>query len=46
MEFLLPEIFQHEDPLSDFFDTAIDHLGRCLAEGFAWQGQESFYRDG
>jgi maltooligosyltrehalose trehalohydrolase len=28
----------------DFSDTAIDHLGRCLSEGFAWQGQRSPYR--
>lgn len=28
----------------DFSDTAIDHLGHCLSEGFAWQGQRSPYR--
>ncbi|MFT5701241.1 MAG: maltooligosyltrehalose trehalohydrolase [Desulforhopalus sp.] len=28
----------------DFFDTPIDHLGRCLSEGFSWQGQSSPYR--
>jgi maltooligosyltrehalose trehalohydrolase len=37
---------EREGYYGDFFDTAIDHLGRCLAEGFAWQGQESAYRDG
>ncbi|MHB8236313.1 MAG: DUF3459 domain-containing protein, partial [Acidithiobacillus ferrivorans] len=28
----------------DFADQPTDHLGRCLAEGFAWQGQASVYR--
>ena len=35
---------EREGYYRDFFDTAIDHLGRCLSEGFAWQGQESPYR--
>lgn len=29
----------------DFSDQPTNHLGRCLAEGFAWQGQPSVYRD-
>ncbi|HUW97779.1 MAG TPA: malto-oligosyltrehalose trehalohydrolase [Acidiferrobacter sp.] len=28
----------------DFAGQPIDYLGRCLAEGFAWQGQPSVYR--
>lgn len=30
----------------DYADTPIRHLGRCLAEGFAYQGENSTYRDG
>ncbi len=26
--------------------SAIEHLGRCLAEGFAYQGEKSAFRDG
>ncbi len=29
---------------SDFCRRPIDHLGRCLTEGFAWQGERSPYR--
>ncbi len=29
---------------SDFADSPIDHLGRCLTEGYAWQGEKSPYR--
>ncbi len=29
---------------SDFSDRAIEHLGRCLTEGFAWQGERSPFR--
>lgn len=36
---------ESEGYYGDFFDSAIDHLGRCLAEGFAWQGEGSAYRD-
>ncbi|HKJ23901.1 MAG TPA: malto-oligosyltrehalose trehalohydrolase [Myxococcota bacterium] len=31
---------------ADFADRPLAHLGRCLAEGFAWQGEPSPYRDG
>jgi len=31
---------------SDYSDCPIDHLGRCLAEGFDYQGEASFYRNG
>jgi malto-oligosyltrehalose trehalohydrolase len=30
----------------DYSDTPMHHLGRCLTEGFAYQGQESPYRQG
>ena len=30
----------------DFKDRPIDHLVRCLSEGFAYQGEASAYRDG
>ncbi|MBF0136964.1 MAG: DUF3459 domain-containing protein [Magnetococcales bacterium] len=30
----------------DFQKTPLHHLGRSLAEGFAWQGEASPYRDG
>jgi len=30
---------------SDYADDPIRHLGRCLTEGFAWQGEPSPYRD-
>ena len=29
---------------SDYSDRPIDHLGRCLTEGFAYQGERSPYR--
>jgi len=31
---------------ADYADRPAAHLGRCLAEGFAWQGESSPYRDG
>lgn len=31
---------------SDYQDAAIDLLGRCLTEGYGWQGEESAYRGG
>ena len=31
---------------SDYADNPSQHLGRCLAEGFAYQGQPSTFRDG
>lgn len=31
---------------ADFADSPARHLGRCLAEGFAWQGEPSPYRNG
>jgi len=30
----------------DYSDQPIHHLGRCLTEGFAYQGEESVYRQG
>ncbi len=30
---------------SDYADDPLRHLGRCLAEGFAYQGEKSRYRD-
>ena len=30
---------------ADYADRPIHHLGRCLAEGFAYQGEASLYRD-
>lgn len=31
---------------SDYADTPLSKLGRCLAEGFAYQGEASDYREG
>jgi maltooligosyltrehalose trehalohydrolase len=31
---------------SDYSDSPLDQLGRCLVEGFAFQGEESGYRKG
>ena len=31
---------------ADYADKPIHHLGRCLVEGFAYQGEVSFYRQG
>jgi maltooligosyltrehalose trehalohydrolase len=31
---------------ADYADCPIAHLGRCLAEGFSYQGQSSGFRDG
>jgi maltooligosyltrehalose trehalohydrolase len=31
---------------ADYADGPLQHLGRCLAEGFAYQGERSHYRDG
>jgi maltooligosyltrehalose trehalohydrolase len=31
---------------SDYADRAVDQLGRCLVEGFAYQGEQSPFRDG
>ena len=31
---------------SDYADNPAEHLGRCLAEGFSYQGQPSQYRKG
>ena len=30
---------------SDYQDAAIDLLGRCLVEGYAWQGEKSPYAE-
>lgn len=31
---------------SDYSDRPLDHLGRCLVSGFAYQGEVSLYRNG
>ena len=31
---------------ADYADAPLERLGRCLAEGFAWQGEPSSYRGG
>jgi malto-oligosyltrehalose trehalohydrolase len=31
---------------ADYADTPVRHLGRCLAEGFAYQGENSEFRNG
>jgi maltooligosyltrehalose trehalohydrolase len=31
---------------SDYSERPLDHLGRCLAEGFAYQGEASLHRNG
>jgi malto-oligosyltrehalose trehalohydrolase len=31
---------------ADYADRPVDHLARCLAEGFAYQGEPSRHRDG
>ena len=31
---------------SDYADKPVRHLGRCLTQGFAYQGEPSAYRDG
>jgi len=31
---------------ADYADDPLRHLGRCLAEGFAWQGEPSAFRGG
>jgi maltooligosyltrehalose trehalohydrolase len=31
---------------SDYFDRPLDRLGRCLVDGFAYQGEPSVYRNG
>ncbi|MDW7771985.1 MAG: malto-oligosyltrehalose trehalohydrolase [Desulfobulbaceae bacterium] len=31
---------------ADYADNPINHLGRCLTEGFAYQGEPSLYRKG
>jgi maltooligosyltrehalose trehalohydrolase len=37
---------EHEGYYTDYADAPARHLGRCLAEGFAYQGDASRYRDG
>ncbi len=31
---------------SDYSQSSADHLGRCLVQGFAYQGEESIFRNG
>lgn len=37
---------EREGYYADYADAPLRHLGRCLAEGFAYQGDPSRYRDG
>ncbi|PLX50007.1 MAG: malto-oligosyltrehalose trehalohydrolase [Desulfobulbaceae bacterium] len=37
---------ENEGYYVDYSDHSIHHLGRCLTEGFAYQGEKSIYRDG
>jgi maltooligosyltrehalose trehalohydrolase len=37
---------EHDGYYRDYADAPREHLGRCLAEGFAYQGQPSAYREG
>jgi len=37
---------EHGGYYADYADTPLRHLGRCLAEGFAYQGEASTYRGG
>jgi len=37
---------EHSGYYADYADTPRRHLGRCLAEGFAYQGEASAYRGG
>ncbi|MFO1154060.1 MAG: malto-oligosyltrehalose trehalohydrolase [Rhodospirillales bacterium] len=37
---------EHDGYYSDYADRPVAHLGRCLAEGFAYQGDASPFRDG
>ncbi len=37
---------EHDGYYSDYADRPLDRLGRCLAEGFAYQGERSPFRNG
>jgi len=37
---------EHSGYYVDYADAPIRHLGRCLTEGFSYQGEPSIYRDG
>jgi maltooligosyltrehalose trehalohydrolase len=37
---------EHDGYYSDYADRPLDRLGRCLVEGFAYQGERSPYRNG
>lgn len=37
---------EHDGYYADYADEPIRHLGRCLTEGFAYQGEISAYRQG
>ena len=37
---------EHEGYYEDYADRPVAHLGRALAEGFAWQGESSPHRGG
>jgi maltooligosyltrehalose trehalohydrolase len=37
---------EHDGYYSDYSDRPIERLGRCLVEGFAYQGEASIFRNG
>jgi maltooligosyltrehalose trehalohydrolase len=37
---------EHDGYYSDYSDRPLDRLGRCLTEGFAYQGEPSAFRNG
>lgn len=37
---------EHDGYYCDYADEPLRHLGRCLSEGFAYQGERSLYRHG
>jgi len=37
---------EHDGYYSDYADRPLDRLGRCLVQGFAYQGERSSYRNG
>jgi malto-oligosyltrehalose trehalohydrolase len=37
---------EHDGYYADYVDAPLERLGRCLAEGFSYQGEASAHRDG
>jgi maltooligosyltrehalose trehalohydrolase len=37
---------EHDGYYCDYLDHPVDQLGRCLVEGFAYQGEQSVFRNG